>query len=495
MNLKRAKPHGSIQAAVNYLLGPRDAEGRLREAVVLLHGNPLLLVKVVNTLPYRHGYDSLIVSYAPDDRPSSKQIRQFVEQLTKVMFPGMRDRFTWIVVEHRDTESVHLHILAACVDLRTGKQFSVRGMSVRPAKLLCQITNFKNGWADPSDSFRARLAWYAKEVFIEETVAGQALPVGTEVHRHARALVITAVMAGRVANQSDVASVLTRIGTVERLGHHSITLSVPGIRSRGAAGTRVKFLGLLYSRKIDPMRILDLLAPSPVPQTLRRRNTDEEDRILAEELVHKLMRDSQRRAAALEERYALSPVRARRSLKTELGLQTQLLTDLPAFDVRRQDVESGSFMKLDAVTDGGINDVGTQPSDHGVHRVRRGPVLANTGARVSRTIFEAGRQWAGPRLAYVVAVAIQRTLGAAVRTLRRAAAWRDGLDRSVEPRGAFGAAACAATATSAQSAGAADHIGRVQVEVSTASLLTHPAVDARKAARAPGNPSKGIKNG
>lgn len=323
---------GSIARAVPYLFAPTDSQQRVRERVELLHGDAQQLIDIVNTLPVSpsagpgSAYDSIVLSFAPLDEPSRVQIRQIVDVLPNLLFPGGADRVCWLAKLHSHGPNIHLHILCAQVDLKTGLQFSLSGLGLRPLKEFCRFVNRHHGWADPEDQFRGRLAWWSRDTM------GSGVLAGTAIQAHARALAIAAVLQDRVGCQADMVQVLRPLGTLVRTGRCSITLEVTGgALAESSTAKVVRFKGLLYARNFDRRRILQALAPAPLPGALTRRDTPLEDKRLAKELWSRLQRANKVRAEALAERYAVKPNRARRSLVTRMAWE--LARDAPQLEI------------------------------------------------------------------------------------------------------------------------------------------------------------------
>lgn len=323
---------GSIARAVPYLFAPADSQQRVRERVELLHGDAQQLIDIVNTLPVSPGtgpgsaYDSIVLSFAPLDEPSRVQIQQIVNVLPNLLFPGGADRVCWLAKLHSHGSNIHLHILCAQVDLKTGLQFSLSGLGLRPLKEFCRFVNRHHGWADPEDQFRGRLAWWSRDTM------GSGVLAGTAIQAHARALAIAAVLQHRVGCQADMVQVLRPLGTLVRTGRCSITLEVTGgALAESSTAKVVRFKGLLYARNFDRKRILHALAPAPLPAALTRRDTPLEDKRLAEELWTHLQHANKVRAKALAERYAVKPNRARRSLVTRMAWE--LARDAPQLEI------------------------------------------------------------------------------------------------------------------------------------------------------------------
>ena len=74
---------GSARAAVDYLVGERDAEGHRREGVEVLRGNPDMVAAVADSLEFERKYTSVVSAWAPEDRPTDAQIEAVLDEFEK----------------------------------------------------------------------------------------------------------------------------------------------------------------------------------------------------------------------------------------------------------------------------------------------------------------------------------------------------------------------------------------------------------------------------
>ena len=127
-------PHGkgSARAAVEYLVGERDAAGHRREGVEVVRGNPDMVAAVADSLDFERKYRSAVIAWAPEDRPTDEQIEAVLDEFEKTAWAGLEpDRYAWTAVLHRERGGgVHAHVLAAQCDLETG-----RSLNIAPARL------------------------------------------------------------------------------------------------------------------------------------------------------------------------------------------------------------------------------------------------------------------------------------------------------------------------------------------------------------------------
>ncbi len=117
---------GSARAAVEYLVGERDAAGHEREGVEVVRGNPDMVAAVADSLDFERRYTSAVIAWAPEDRPTEEQIEAVLDEFEKTAWAGLDpDRYAWTAVLHRERGGgVHAHILAAQCDLQTGRSLN-----------------------------------------------------------------------------------------------------------------------------------------------------------------------------------------------------------------------------------------------------------------------------------------------------------------------------------------------------------------------------------
>ena len=92
---------GSAGNAAEYLVGERDAKGREREGVEVLRGDPNMVAAVADSLGFEHKYRSIVIAWAPDDRPTDAQIEAVLDEFEKTAWAGLEpDRYSWTAVLH-----------------------------------------------------------------------------------------------------------------------------------------------------------------------------------------------------------------------------------------------------------------------------------------------------------------------------------------------------------------------------------------------------------
>ena len=124
-----------------------------------LRGNPEQAAAVADSLEFEHKYTSGVIAWAPEDVPSDAQISRVVDEFEKTAWAGLEpDRYAWSAIEHRRADGgVHVHVLAARVDLETGKSLNIAAPGWQKTfDALRDWQNHENGWSRPDDPARAR---------------------------------------------------------------------------------------------------------------------------------------------------------------------------------------------------------------------------------------------------------------------------------------------------------------------------------------------------
>lgn len=145
---------GSGRKAADYLLSECDHSGSRRASVETLRGDPLLLGHLIDSLRFEHRYTSVVIAWHHKDKPSTRQIDEVLSLFEHVARSGLRrDRFGYCAVLHGDAVGgVHIHILAARVDLTTGKSFNIAPPGWQATfDRFRDYFNFRYGWADPDE--------------------------------------------------------------------------------------------------------------------------------------------------------------------------------------------------------------------------------------------------------------------------------------------------------------------------------------------------------
>ena len=289
---------GSAGVAVDYLVGERDAEGLRREGVEVLRGNPDMVAAVADSLEFERKYTSVVIAWAPDDRPTDEQIEAVLDEFEKTAWAGLEpDRYAWTAVLHRERGGgVHAHILAAQCNLETGRSLNIAPPGwQRTFDPLRDAFNHEHGWSRPDDPARARAQQPGHRAYIEAAKLRAGLEHEADPRELIRDHLVQRVEHGAVRSRADVVSALEDVGLdVPRQGKDYITARDPD------SGKRWRLRGALYERDFEPER-LDLPAAKPAGD---RPEADRGDgRARAQAAWRELERRQKRRAALHRGRY------------------------------------------------------------------------------------------------------------------------------------------------------------------------------------------------
>ena len=144
--------------------------GREREGVEVLRSEPNMVAAVADSLGFEHKYRSIVIAWAPDDRPTDAQIEAVLDEFEKTAWAGLEpDRYSWTAVLHREPGGgVHVHVLTARCDLETGKSLNIAPPGWQKTfDPLRDALNHEHGWSRPDDPARARTQQPSHRAYIE----------------------------------------------------------------------------------------------------------------------------------------------------------------------------------------------------------------------------------------------------------------------------------------------------------------------------------------
>ena len=220
----------------DYLTGETDAKGRSRESVDVLIGDPHEVERLAGSLSFEHKSTTGVIAWAPEDDPTDEQIREVLEEFEKTAWAGLDpDRYAWSAVQHRDGGGgVHVHVLAARVDLETGKSLNVAPPGWQETfDALRDWQNYKNGWARPDDPERARDYEPGHQARIDADLRRSGLAPGEDPRRAITDYLRQRIQAGTVQDRETLVSALREANLeVTRQGKHYITVRDPASNGR-----------------------------------------------------------------------------------------------------------------------------------------------------------------------------------------------------------------------------------------------------------------------
>ena len=230
-------------AAAAYLEKATDHKGWPRAGVAVLRGDPVLVGQVADSLGFKHRTTSAVIAWTPEDNPSPSDISDVLDSFERLAWAGLEpDRSAWCAIRHDDEPGggIHVHILAARVDLETGKSLNIAPPGwQRDFGPWRDYHNIRHGWATPDDPARARAVRLNDH---EETINADLSRDGKGKLINPREqltdILTMQITAGLITNRADILSTLKEYGEITRAGKDYISLKPDGedkaIRLRGS---------------------------------------------------------------------------------------------------------------------------------------------------------------------------------------------------------------------------------------------------------------------
>ena len=241
------KFHGGSRTgagAADYLVDFRDHKGRERPGVKVLRGNPGFVGNVIDSLLFEHRFTSAVIAWAADDKPTPEQIDQVLDSFEQHAWAGLEpDRYAWAAVRHdghagdgKDAKKgVHVHILAARVDLETGKSLNIAPPGWQKYFVnWCNVVNSKYGWARPDDPGR--------RVPVQ---LGHGAGPGAQQKLRITEDLLGDILQGHINNRQDVVNALRQYGEIAREEKKYVSITPY------AGGRNLRLCGAIYEDNFD----------------------------------------------------------------------------------------------------------------------------------------------------------------------------------------------------------------------------------------------------
>ena len=265
---------GSARAAADYLLGARDAAGKLRAGIDVLRGDPHRVAAVADALAFEHKYTSGVIAWAPDDSPTDAQIGAVLDDFERTAWAGLEsDRYAWATVVHRERGGgAHVHVLAARCDLESGRSLNIAPPGwEKTFGPLRDAFNAEHGWSRPDDPARARAQQPGHRAYIEAAQLRAGLAVEAAPRDLIRDYLLQRVEHGTVRTRADVVAALHEAGLeVPRQGKDYLTALDP------ETGDRWRLKGELYADDFQRERLDRAVAETAGDRTPGDRGIDRE---------------------------------------------------------------------------------------------------------------------------------------------------------------------------------------------------------------------------
>lgn len=240
---------GNGYGPVDYLCSTNPfGRGARSQAPKVLGGNPSLIMRQIDAIPFKHKYTSGVHSFAPEDAPTDDQIREVMDATEELAFAGLplsSRSILWVKHEHAGRRE--LHFLIPRQEVNTGKSFNAfpPGWQKKYDHLRDKF-NYKYGWARPDDPGRARHWQPGINAKILADAKRRNVPnPKSEVFSLTDDLANMAIQ-GKLANRIEIVSELRRRGYgISRQGKDYITI----VDSETGKRTRLK--GTLFEENFN----------------------------------------------------------------------------------------------------------------------------------------------------------------------------------------------------------------------------------------------------
>lgn len=358
---------GDPHRAVAYLLASCDHAGRQRAEVSVLRGNPALVAEVAAGLRTVHRYTSGVISWSHEDEPTGDEINAVINDFERTAFAGLdADQYSWCVVQHTDADgSKHVHVLAARVELKSGKSHNIAPPRwQRTFDPLRDFWNHTKGWARPDDPLRARslqqgrfrqaslvanrknerLLREAKELGLHVSDLTDELAVEPDPKRQITDWLLEQIYVGDINSRDDLLNALKTLGTLNRVGADYVSVRLEG------HPRPLRLKGAIYGADFDAAALRERIAqPSDVALT-----RGQPDLPAAQQARLELEAAIERRAAYNRKHYpAPTPSPHAPPVSTEEDDLPTLITD----ERRHDRTRNAAFQRLEQVLRAARNSV------------------------------------------------------------------------------------------------------------------------------------------
>ena len=249
-----ARGTGGGRGPVEYITRLDDpGTGRLRSpAPQILRGNRVITRRLIDSLEFKHKYRSGVLSFAPEDAPTNKQIEAVIDSFEKYSFAGLdEDAYNtlWVKHTHTGNERVELHFVTPRVELYTGKSLNIAPPGWHGYFKPWQTRwNIKQDWARPDDPTRKRDYEPGFQALINAERKVKGLEPVTDTKKLLTEYVLERVAAGLIGDRDGIIALFKdELGLeITRKGKGYITVLDPETTKR------YRLKGKLYEREFRP---------------------------------------------------------------------------------------------------------------------------------------------------------------------------------------------------------------------------------------------------
>ena len=235
------KTGSSGGATADYLEDEKDHKGRERAGVEVLRGDPKLVGAIADSLDFKHRHTAAVLAWAPEDQPTGEDINDVLDSFERLAWAGLEpERYAWSAVRHDEPGGgVHVHILAARVDLETGKSLNIAPPGWQKDFYPWRdYHNLTHHWARPDDPARARRCQPGHQALVDAQRLKDGLHAAPNPKADITDYLTQQISLGLITNRDDVVHSLRDIGQITRTGKNYVSVKPEGfdraVRLRGA---------------------------------------------------------------------------------------------------------------------------------------------------------------------------------------------------------------------------------------------------------------------
>lgn len=224
---------GSAQAAVDYLLGERDAAGIMRSHVEVLRGDPALVADLADSRDQVWRYSAGVIAWHSSDLPTREQIDSVLDDFEVFTSAGLSEPMTWAAVQYGrpdDEHGVHVHFLIARHDTGSGKAWNPAPPGWEKDFAPWQdLWNAERSWADPRGPDHARTVQLPGPAYRKMAAARRGgAPVAADIRESITADLTDLIVTGQIRDRDQLVDHLRDVGwQIHRQSAHYLSVRAP----------------------------------------------------------------------------------------------------------------------------------------------------------------------------------------------------------------------------------------------------------------------------
>ena len=217
----------------------------------VIKGNPVITRRLIDSLSFKHKYNSGVLSFALEDAPTDQQVEAVIDSFERYAFAGLDPdayNILWVKHTHTGNNRVELHFVTPRVELYTGKSLNIAPPGWHGYFKPWQTSwNIREGWARPDEPTRKRTVELGYMALINADREAKGLEPISDTRQLLTEYVLERVEAGLITGRDDTIELFKELGLeINRAGSDYITVLDPKTEEK----CRLK--GKLYEREFRP---------------------------------------------------------------------------------------------------------------------------------------------------------------------------------------------------------------------------------------------------